>query len=228
MLLLAYRRGLKIWVSFPGPNFSSSLKSSLEKKLQRGKLLANQSIERAKLEKSVDLTDHLSRSPSLSPGLFDLDLTHLYTLVHHKMLTHLHHADHFVIYSKPNTVPLVAFGLTKLKDKDTGEEKERYKSSHPCPKTFSMSLSWDFGNDLQWSGLSRESENKDRMEVHLLEGFIVRVLKLKPYLIFLTVSKACVAFLNIYLVSFHTILTFRIIIEASLLMQCLFTDVWWW
>lgn len=34
-------------------------------------------------------------------------------------------ADHFVIYSKPKTLPLVAFGLKKIKDKKTGELIDR-------------------------------------------------------------------------------------------------------
>lgn len=34
-------------------------------------------------------------------------------------------ADHFVIYSKPNTLPLVAFGLKKAKDRKTGELVDR-------------------------------------------------------------------------------------------------------
>ena len=34
-------------------------------------------------------------------------------------------ADHFEIYSKPKTLPLVAFGLKKTKDKDSGELVDR-------------------------------------------------------------------------------------------------------
>lgn len=35
-------------------------------------------------------------------------------------------ADHFVIYSKPKTLPLVAFGLKKVKDKTSSELVERW------------------------------------------------------------------------------------------------------
>ena len=34
-------------------------------------------------------------------------------------------ADHFIIYSKRDTIPLVAFGLKPIKDKDTGEQTDR-------------------------------------------------------------------------------------------------------
>lgn len=36
-----------------------------------------------------------------------------------------YHADHFIIYSKPKTLPLVAFGLKDFKDKKTGKITER-------------------------------------------------------------------------------------------------------
>ena len=35
-------------------------------------------------------------------------------------------ADHFIIYSKPKTLPLVAFGLKKIKDKDSNSMVDRY------------------------------------------------------------------------------------------------------
>jgi len=45
------------------------------------------------------------------------------------------HADHFVIFSKKNTLPLVAFGLKQVKDPKSGEMVDRWIPTCPYERS---------------------------------------------------------------------------------------------